>query len=96
LIASSVQGARRGEHELVVGNVLGGNLFIALAGGALVGLLSNGRTGRTGGTGVLALSVMLGAVVVSWLAMAKGSLLSRWEALFLVVAYVSFLPFINN
>ena len=39
LIASSVQGARRGEHELVVGNVLGGNLFIALGGGALVGLL---------------------------------------------------------
>jgi hypothetical protein len=44
----------------------------------------------------LALSVLLGAVVVTWLAMAKGSLLSRWEALFLVVAYVSFLPFINN
>jgi cation:H+ antiporter len=93
LIASSVQGARRGEHELVVGNVLGGNLFIALTGGALVGLLSNGRTG---GTGVLALSVMLGAVVMSWLAMAKGSVLSRWEALFIVVAYVAFLPFINS
>ncbi len=95
LIASSVQGARRGEHELVVGNVLGGNLFIALAGGALVGLLSNGRTGG-GGTGVLALSVMVGAVVVSWLAMARGSVVSRWEALLLLVAYVAFLPFINS
>ncbi len=95
LIASSVQGARRGEHELVVGNVLGGNLFIALAGGALVGLLSNGPTGG-GGTGVLALSVMVGAVVVSWLAMAKGSVVSRWEALLLLVAYVAFLPFINS
>ncbi len=95
LIASSVQGARRGEHELVVGNVLGGNLFIALAGGALVGLLSNGLTGG-GGTGVLALSVMVGAVVVSWLAMAKGSVVSRWEALLLLVAYVAFLPFINS
>jgi cation:H+ antiporter len=95
LIASSVQGARRGEHELVVGNVLGGNLFIALAGGALVGLLSNGRTGG-GGTGVLALSVMVGAVVVSWLAMARGSVVSRWEALLVLVAYVAFLPFINS
>jgi len=95
LIASSVQGARRGEHELVVGNVLGGNLFIALAGGALVGLLSNGRAGG-GGTGVLALSVMVGAVVVSWLAMAKGSVVSRWEALLLLVVYVAFLPFINS
>jgi cation:H+ antiporter len=95
LIASSVQGARRGEHELVVGNVLGGNLFIALAGGALVGLLSNGRTGG-GGTGVLALSVMVGAVVVSWLAMARGSMVSRWEAVLVLVAYVAFLPFINS
>jgi cation:H+ antiporter len=95
LIASSVQGARRGEHELVVGNVLGGNLFIALAGGALVGLLSNGRTGG-GGTGVLALSVMVGAVVVSWLAMARGSVVGRWEALLLLVGYVALLPFINS
>jgi cation:H+ antiporter len=93
LIASSVQGARRGEHELVVGNVLGGNLFIALAGGALVGLLSNGRPGATS---VLALSVMVGAVVVSWLAMAKESVVSRWEALLLLVVYVAFLPFINS
>jgi len=93
LIASSVQGARRGEHELVVGNVLGGNLFIALAGGALVGLLSNGRPG---GTDALALSFMVGAVVVSWLAMARRSVVSRWEALFLIVAYVVFLPFINS
>jgi cation:H+ antiporter len=93
LIASSVQGARRGEHELVVGNVLGGNMFIALAGGALVGLLSNGRPG---GTSVLALSVMVGAVVASWLAMAKGSVVSRWEALLLLVVYVAFLPFINS
>jgi cation:H+ antiporter len=93
LIASSVQGARRGEHELVVGNVLGGNLFIALAGGALVGLLSGGRPA---GTDVLALSVMVGAVVVSWLAMARGSIISRWEALLILVAYVGFLPFLNR
>ena len=37
LIASSIQGARRGEHDLVVGNVLGGNLFIALAAAASPG-----------------------------------------------------------
>jgi cation:H+ antiporter len=93
LIASSVQGARRGEHELVMGNVLGGNLFIALAGGALVGLLANGGSG---GTGTLPLLVMVGAVAASWLAMAKGSIVSRWEALFLLVAYVAFLPFIGS
>ena len=30
LIASNVQAARRGDHDLVVGNTVGGNLFIAL------------------------------------------------------------------
>ena len=76
-----------------MGNVLGGNLFIALGGGALVGLLSNGRPS---GAGVLALSIIVGAVVVSWLAMAKGGVVSRWEALSLLVAYIGLLPFINR
>jgi hypothetical protein len=39
---------------------------------------------------------MVGAVVVSWLAMAKESVVSRWEALLLLVVYVAFLPFINS
>ncbi len=69
LIATSVQGARRGEHYLVVGNVLGGNLFIALGGGALVGLLFGGPAL---GSGLVPLVLMVGVVTVSWLAMARG------------------------
>jgi hypothetical protein len=69
LIASSIQAARRGEHDLVVGNVLGGNLFIALGGGAIVGLLSRGDVR---GVGALPLWLMAGVVFVSWLAMARG------------------------
>jgi cation:H+ antiporter len=92
LIASSIQGARRGEHDLVLGNVLGGNLFIALGGGALVGLLSHGRAG---GSGAVALSLMAGVVVAAWLAMARGSVVTRGEAAILLVAYVAMLPFLN-
>lgn len=93
LIASSIQGARRGEHELVVGNVLGGNLFIALGGGALVGLLSGGAVT---GSGLVPLYFMVGVVAVSWLAMARGALITRWEALCLIVAYLAMLPFLNR
>ena len=93
LIASSVQGARRGEHDLVVGNVLGGNLFIALGGGALVGLLSHGPAPSSG---LVPLSTMVGVVTLSWLAMARGALITRWEALALLVAYVAMLPFLNR
>ena len=87
LIASSIQAARRGEHDLV------GNLFIALGGGALVGLLSRGEVSGVSG---LALCMMVGVVFVSWLAMARRSVLVRWEALLLLLAYATMLPFINR
>ncbi|HEV2428059.1 MAG TPA: hypothetical protein VGS61_07560, partial [Acidimicrobiales bacterium] len=51
LIAASVQAARRGEHDLVVGNVLGGNLFIALGGGAIVGLIAPSACAQVSGAG---------------------------------------------
>lgn len=93
LIASSIQGARRGEHELVAGNVLGGNLFIALCGGALVGLLSPRSTGAVAG---VPLVLMGAAVTLSWLAMAKRKGLTRGDAIFLLVAYAATLPFVNR
>ena len=93
LIASSVQGARRGEHDLVVGNVLGGNLFIALGGGALVGLLSSGPVT---GSGAVGLYLMVAVVTAAWLAMARGSRVTRWEAVVLLVAYAALLPFLDR
>ncbi|MFZ0173800.1 MAG: hypothetical protein WAL04_19105 [Acidimicrobiales bacterium] len=93
LIASSIQAARRREHDLVVGNVLGGNLFIALGGGAVVGLLSRGEVRGVSG---IALWLMAGVVFVSWLAMGRGSVLARWEAVLLLLAYAITLPFVTR
>ncbi len=93
LIASSVQAARRAEHDLVVGNVLGGNLFIALVGGAIIGLLSHGDLS---GVSALALWLMVTIALVSWLAMARGNVLARWEALLLLLVYAAMLPFIDR
>jgi cation:H+ antiporter len=93
LIAASIQAARRGEHDLVVGNVLGGNLFIALGGGGIVGLLARGTTVHISG---LALSLMAGVVLLSWLAMARGRALVRTEAIILLLAYGATLPFVSR
>lgn len=93
LIASSIQGARRGEHDLVVGNVLGGNLFIALGGGGIVGLLSRGAPG---GVGAVALWLTVAVVAASWVAMARGRTLVRSEAILLLAAYGAALPFFNR
>ncbi len=95
LIASCIQAARRGEHDLVVGNVLGGNLFIALGGGAIVGLLAHGVS-HADGVGVASLMLMGGVVLASWLAMTRGRVLARWEAALLLVAYAAVLPFVNR
>jgi hypothetical protein len=69
LIAASIQAARKGEHDLVVGNVLGGNLFIALGGGAVIGLFASSKSGHVGD---VALVLMAAVVAASWLAMARG------------------------
>ena len=90
LIAISVQAARRKDHDLVVGAVLGGNLFIALGGGAIVGLL--GRT-ATSAVGVRPIVLMSLVVVAAWAFMARGNQLNRWEATALVLAYAATLPF---
>jgi cation:H+ antiporter len=91
LVAIAAQAARRGNHDLVVGSVLGSNLFIALAGGALIGLL---RGGVGASLDPVALWLMTGVVLASWGFMARGSLLTRWEAGVLFLAYVCALPFL--
>jgi len=93
LIAASIQAARKGEHDLVIGNVLGGNLFIALGGGAIVGLFATARSVHVGD---VSLVLMTAVVVTSWLAMARGATLRRLEAVVLVLAYAACLPFVNR
>ena len=91
LIAIAVQAARRGNHDLVVGNVLGSNLFIALAGGAMVALM---RPGAATVLGLLSLMVMGAVTVAAWGFMARGSVVTRWEASLLIAAYGATLPFL--
>jgi cation:H+ antiporter len=91
LIASAIQAVRRGDHDLVVGNVLGSNLFISLAGGAIVGLLPGGAAP---GVGVAPLAVMAAVVVAAWAFMARGSRITRPEALVLIAAYAATMPFV--
>ncbi len=93
LVAISVQAARRGHEDLVVGNVLGCNLFIALAGGALVAFVHGGPAAAVGG---VAVGLMAGTSVAAWALMARGSRLTRWEAGALVLAYAVSLPFLSR
>jgi cation:H+ antiporter len=86
LIAIAIQAARRGNHDLVVGNVFGSNLFIALAGGALVAFLGSGSQAVFE---LVPVVLMAGVCIAAWFFMARGSLLNRWEAGILILVYAA-------
>jgi cation:H+ antiporter len=90
-LVTVVQSARRSETDLIVGNLLGSNLFNALVAGGVVGLIGapaiDDRSLTT--VAVLASIAVAGYAAV---AMRSGFVVSRREGLILVVAYFALIP----
>ena len=94
-LLTAAQAARRGQSDLVVGNLLGSNIFNALMVGGLVALLAPGAAVgavlvRTGSL------VMLGAALLSMAFMWRRYRVTRVEAAVLVAAYVAVLPALSG
>ncbi|GAA3270918.1 MULTISPECIES: sodium:calcium antiporter [Dactylosporangium] len=89
-LMTSVQAQRRGWGDLMVGNLLGSNLFNSLVGGAVVGLAA-GRE-RIAPFGFLAVTAMVVAGVLAWLLLKRGNRITRPEACVLLCAYGLMLP----
>ncbi|WP_432827885.1 sodium:calcium antiporter [Dactylosporangium sp. CA-092794] len=89
-LMTSVQAQRRGEGDLMVGNLLGSNLFNSLIGGAVVGLAA-GRD-RIAPFGFAAVTGMVLAGVLAWLLLKSGNRISRPEAAVLLCLYLLMLP----
>ena len=86
-LATALAAARRREHDLVVGNLLGSNLFnsLGVAGGAAV--LGGGAISDRFGTGLL---FMLGVAAFAGVLTATGNKLVRWEGFALLAVYAAF------
>lgn len=89
-LTTAVQAQRRGESDLLVGNVLGSNLFNSLAGGAVVGLAARGGSAFRVGYPVVA--VMVAVNLLAWLVLFRRYRISRVEASVLLGAYLVTLP----
>ncbi|MEV0566091.1 sodium:calcium antiporter [Dactylosporangium sp. NPDC050588] len=89
-LMTSVQAQRRGEGDLLVGNLLGSNIFNSLIGGAVVGLAAGSST--IAPFGFAAVTAMVFAAVLAWLLLWRGSRITRPEACVLLAAYVCVLP----
>lgn len=89
-LVTAVQAQRRGESDLLVGNLLGSNLFNSLAGGAVVALSAGPGAQFQLVPGLLA--VMVGISVLAWILLWKGYRASRRDAVVLLLVYAGCLP----
>lgn len=90
-LMTSIQAQRRGDTDLVVGNLLGSNLFNSLAGGTIVALAGHRHPARLGYPILLA---MVTVSVLAWVLLHRGNKVSRGEAALLLVAYLATIPLI--
>ncbi len=90
-LVTVVQSARRRETDLIVGNLLGSNLFNSLAVGSLVGFVDgNGVEGdRLTIVGPL---LAIGVAALAWVAMVTQRTVRRWEGIVLIAAYAAIVP----
>lgn len=86
-LATSIAGVRRGEHDMVIGNVVGSNLFNALAVAGVAGTLDPGSVD----SGFrLASLVMVGCAALAGLLAFTGRELVRWEGILLLAGFGGF------
>jgi len=86
-LATSIAGVRRHEDDLVVGNVLGSNLFNALAVAGAAAAISPGVIEPRFRAGALAMVAC--AALAGWFAF-TGRKLVRWEGMLLLIGFIGF------
>ena len=87
-LVTAIAAARRGANDLVVGNVMGSNIFNSLL---VVGIAATVGPGLLDERRVTELVIMLVIGVVAGLFVTSGNRLNRWEGAALVAAYGGFL-----
>lgn len=90
-LVTAVQAQRRRNADLLLGNLLGSNLFNSLTGGAIVGLADHSPAH----IGYPVLAAMVAVILLTWLVLYRRYLVSRIEAALLLVAYLLTLPLIS-
>ncbi len=90
-LATAIAAGRRGETSLIVGNLLGSNLFNGLAVGGAVLLLSPGPLEAANLTGIGA-SAMVAAALLALVFMRTGYRVGRREGALLMLGYLAVLP----
>jgi cation:H+ antiporter len=90
-LVTVIQSGRRGETDLIVGNLLGSNLFNALAVGGVIGVIGAPAIDDTTLTTVAA-GAAVAIALIALAAMRSGHTVSRREGAVMVVLYLMLVP----
>ena len=93
-LVTVVQSARRRETDLIIGNLLGSNLFNSLAVGGVVGLIGAPDIDAPALTTV-AVTAAVVVAALAFVAMATKHTISRREGVVLVLAYAAMIPLLG-
>lgn len=91
-MVTAVVAARKGETDLIIGNLLGSNIFNSLAVGAVLGLLGPGPLEDPNLDGIATL-IMIGVVLIAAIFLFTGGRVVRWQAVALLGIYLATMPF---
>lgn len=83
-LATALAAARRNENDLVLGNVLGSNLFNALGVGGVAGIVGNSSFDAAFNPSLMA---MLGVALLAGGLAVIGNRLDRWQGFVLIASY---------
>ena len=83
-LATALAAARRDENDLVLGNVLGSNLFNALGVGGVAGIIGDGAMTANFNPSLL---LMVGVAALAGILATIGNRLDRWQGAVLLVTY---------
>ncbi|MEM8925633.1 MAG: calcium/sodium antiporter [Actinomycetota bacterium] len=86
-LVAGIAAARRGATELLLGNLLGSNLFNSLAVGSVIGLVSSGSMSDDG-LRMVGLPVMVVVATGAWIAMTTLKRVDRHEGMLLLAAWL--------
>jgi cation:H+ antiporter len=90
-LVTAIQAARRGEPDLIVGNLLGSTVFNSLGIVAVATLI---RPGPVDEVEVLPVIVMVGVTALAGITMWSGRRLARGEGVALILLYAALLPLV--
>lgn len=93
-LVTVVQSARRSETDLIVGNLLGSNLFNALAVGGVIGVIGAPAVDDRSLT-VVATGAAFGVAVIALVTMITGHTVNRIEGIGLIMLYLVTIPLLT-